>query len=231
MPVHWKVALVEDDTKLARAVSALLRREGYRVRAARSAAGGLDILREWSPDLVLLDLMLPDNQGPELFGRYRAATTAGLVGMTARSSLGDVVTGLRTGADDYVTKPFSEDELLARIGSVLRRRHGSGGDVISHGDVKVNLDDATVWRGRRRIALTGIEYRMLVALLRRPGRLIPQRELAGSVWGNDEGVGKNTIEVHVGHLRHKLEEGGEARILHTVRGMGYLLRSGGKQQR
>ena len=135
------------------------------------------MLKQWSPDLVLLDLMLPDNEGPELFARFRAETAAGLIGMTARSSLAEVVAGLRAGADDYLPKPFSLDELSARVGAVLRRVRSSGGDRLETNDIALDLGSGQAWRSGRDLELTGTEFRILAALLRNPGRVVSQRQL------------------------------------------------------
>src|SRR2546429_2609521 len=121
MPIKWKIALVEDDRRLARAVATGLGEEGYTVRAVESAGRGLELVREWNPDVVLLGLMLPDNDGPELFESFRAETDAALVGISARSSVSDRIAGLKLGADDYVSKPFALEELMARVEAVIRR--------------------------------------------------------------------------------------------------------------
>jgi DNA-binding response OmpR family regulator len=225
--MHWKVALVEDDHRLARAVAAGLREDGYRVRAAGSAAEGLELAQEWNPDLVLLDLMLPDSDGPELFGRFREITDAALVGMTAKSALSDVVAGLRSGADDYVIKPFAMEELAARLHAVLRRSRGNGGERMEVGDLLIDVPAGTAHRGSRRVELTAIEFRLLCALARQAGKLLNQGQLLDIVWPVGQGPDSNSIEVHVARLRRKLEAGGEGRILHTVRGMGYVLKPEG----
>src|SRR6266480_3052019 len=124
MSIKWKVALIEDDRRLARAVVNGLGGEGYTVRAVDSAGRGLELVREWNPDVVLLDLMLPDNDGPELFESFRAETDAALVGISARSSVSDRIAGLKLGADDYVSKPFALEELMARFEAVIRGRRG-----------------------------------------------------------------------------------------------------------
>src|SRR3989442_10034823 len=127
MTIKWKIALVEDDRRLARAVANGLGEEGYTVRAVESAGRGLELVRQWNPDVVLLDLMLPDNDGPELFETFRAETDAALVGISAKSSVSDRIAGLKLGADDYVTKPFALEELMARVEAVIRRHRGKGG--------------------------------------------------------------------------------------------------------
>lgn len=224
-----KVGLVEDDVRLARAVTAALEHEGYRVRAAGSAREGLEMLRQWSPDLVLLDLMLPDNQGPELFTRFRSETAAGLVGMTARSSLADVVAGLHAGADDYLAKPFSLDELSARVSAVLRRVRSAGAERLEVNDIALDLGAGQAWRGGRELVLTGIEFRILAALLRNAGRVLSQSQLAEAVWATESWPSSNSVEVHLGRLRRKLEAGGESRVIHTFRGMGYALKWGARR--
>jgi len=225
--MRWKVALVEDDHRLARAVAAGLREDGYRVRAATSAAEGLELAQEWNPDLVLLDLMLPDSDGPDLFGRFREITDAALVGMTAKSALSEIVAGLRCGADDYVTKPFAMEELAARLHAVLRRSRGTGGERMEVGDLLIDVPAGTAHRGQRRVDLTAIEFRLLCALARQAGKLLNQGQLLDIVWPVGQGPDSNSIEVHIARLRRKLEAGGEDRILHTVRGMGYVLKAEG----
>jgi two-component system response regulator MprA len=222
MSVRWKVAVIEDDRRLARAVTAGLRREGYRVQAAATAAQGLSMVREWNPDVVLLDLMLPDNEGPELFQRFRGETDAALVGMTARSLLSDVVTGLRCGADDYVVKPFALEELSARVAALLRRVRSAGADAMRLDDLVVEVSAGTAQRGGRDLGLTATEFRLLTLLIRSSERVISQATLTEAIWAAVPE--SNSIEVHVGRLRRKLEASGDPRLIHTVRGMGYILR-------
>src|SRR5579859_4108595 len=229
MPLRWKVAVIEDDRRLARAVSAGLRRDGYRVQSAGSAAEGMSMVREWNPDVVLLDLMLPDNEGPELFAQFRTVTDAALVGMTARSLLSDVVTGLRCGADDYVVKPFALEEISARVAAILRRVRSAGGDSMRLGDLTVDITAGTARRGDRDLDLTATEFRLLTTLIRGAGRVISQTQLTESLWSSEAAPESNSIEVHIGRLRRKLENAGEARLLHTVRGMGYVLKAARKE--
>ena len=149
MTVKWKVALVEDDRRLARAVSAGLGDEGYTVRSVDSAGSGLELVRQWNPDVVLLDLMLPDNNGPELFEAFRAETDAALVGISAGPSVSDRIAGLKLGADDYITKPFALEELMARVEAVIRRHRGHGGSRLVVGDVTLDLSEGTAERAGR----------------------------------------------------------------------------------
>lgn len=221
MTIRWKVALVEDDRRLARAVSAGLDEEGYTVRAVDSATRGLELVRQWNPDVVLLDLMLPDNEGPELFEAFRAETDAALVGISARSSVSDRIAGLKLGADDYVAKPFALEELLARVEAVIRRHRGKGGSRVVVGDVILDLSQGHATRGDRQLVLTGIEFRILAALMRSPGQLVTYSQLAEAVWAVTTGPESNSLEVHMSRIRQKLEAGGESRQVQTVRGLGY----------
>jgi DNA-binding response OmpR family regulator len=221
MTIRWKVALVEDDRRLARAVATGLGDEGYTVRAVDSAARGLELVRQWNPDVVLLDLMLPDNDGPELFETFRAETDAALVGISAKSSVSDRIAGLKSGADDYVAKPFALEELMARVEAVIRRHRGKGGSRLVAGDVAVDLSEGLATRGGRPLELTGIEFRILAALMRNRGQLVTYSQLAEAVWAVTTGPESNSLEVHVSRIRQKLEAGGGSRLIQTVRSLGY----------
>ena len=221
MTIKWKVALVEDDRRLARAVTTGLGQEGYTVRAVDSASRGLELVRQWNPDVVLLDLMLPDNDGPELFESFRAETDAALVGISARSSVSDRIAGLKSGADDYVAKPFALEELMARVEAVIRRHRGKGGARLVAGDVVVDLSEGLASRAGRPLSLTGIEFRILAALMRSHGQLVTYQQLAEAVWAAATGPDSNSLEVHVSRIRQKLEAGHASRLIHTVRGIGY----------
>ena len=172
MAVKWKVALVEDDRRLARAVTAGLGEEGYAVRTVDSAGDGLQLVRQWNPDVVLLDLILPDNNGPELFQAFRAETDAALVGISARSTVSDRIAGLKMGADDYIAKPFVLEELTARVEAVIRRHRGHGGARLVVGGVSLDLGQGVADRAGRELSLTGFEFRILAALMRNRGRLV-----------------------------------------------------------
>lgn len=221
MTIRWKVALVEDDRRLARAVASGLGEEGYTVRAVDSAARGLELVRHWNPDVVLLDLMLPDNEGAELFEVFRAETDAALVGISAKSSVSDRIAGLKSGADDYIAKPFALEELMARVEAVIRRHRGKGGSRLVAGDVAVDLSEGLATRNGRPLELTGIEFRILAALMRNRGQLVTYSQLAEAVWAVTTGPESNSLEVHVSRIRQKLEAGGGSRLVQTVRGLGY----------
>ena len=221
MSIKWKVALVEDDRRLARAVVNGLGGEGYTVRSVDSAGRGLDLVRSWNPDVVLLDLMLPDNDGAELFQTFRAETDAALVGISARASVSDRIAGLKLGADDYVTKPFALEELIARVEAVIRRHRGKGGAKLAASDVVVDLSEGLATREGKRLPLTGIEFRILTALMRNSGQLVTYAQLAEAVWAVTTGPESNSLEVHISRIRQKLEQDGGSRLIHTVRGLGY----------
>src|SRR2546423_15071579 len=165
MAIKGKVALGEGGRRLGRAGAGGVGGEGYTVRAVESAGGGLELVRQWNPDVVLLDLMLPDNEGPELFEAFRAETDAALVGISARSSVSDRIAGLKLGADDYVTKPFALEELMARVEAAIRRHPGNGGARLSAADVVGDLSEGIAPRAGRRLTVAGIEVRSLTALL------------------------------------------------------------------
>jgi two-component system response regulator MprA len=221
MSIKWKVALVEDDRRLARAVATGLGEEGYTVRAVESKDRGLELVRQWNPDVVLLDLMLPDNDGPELFEAFRAETDAALVGISARSDVSDRIAGLKMGADDYLAKPFALEELMARVEAVIRRHRGKGGAKLVAQDVIVDLSEGLATRGGRTLGLTAIEFRILAALMRSSGQLVTYAQLAEAVWAVSNGPESNSLEVHVSRIRQKLEQDGGSRLIQTVRGLGY----------
>jgi DNA-binding response OmpR family regulator len=219
--IKWKIALVEYDRRLARAISSGLGEQGYTVRAVESAGRGIELVRQWNPDVVLLDPTLPDNEGPELFEAFRAETDAALVGISAGSSVSDRIAGLKMGADDYLSQPFVLEELMARVEAVIRRHRGKGGSKLVSGDVVVDLSEGRAKRGDRLLPLTGIEFRVLAALMRSSGQLVTYEQLAEAVWAVTTGPESNSLEVHISRIRQKLEQDGGSRLIQTVRGLGY----------
>ncbi|HEY0831358.1 MAG TPA: response regulator transcription factor [Candidatus Dormibacteraeota bacterium] len=221
MTIKWKIALVEYDRRLARAISSGLGEQGYTVRAVESAGRGIELVRQWNPDVVLLDPTLPDKEGPELFEAFRAETDAALVGISARSSVSDRIAGLKMGADDYLSQPFVLEELMARVEAVIRRHRGKGGSKLVSGDVVVDLSEGRAKRGDRLLPLTGIEFRVLAALMRSSGQLVTYEQLAEAVRAVTTGPESNSLEVHISRIRQKLERDGGSRLIQTVRGLGY----------
>jgi DNA-binding response OmpR family regulator len=220
-----RVLVVEDDNEIAGALRRSLRLEGYDVRVAED---GEEALREsgvFEPDLVVLDLGLPKLDGVEVCRRLRDRGDMPILMLTARDGLGDRVTGLDAGADDYLVKPFEREELLARLRALLRRRPPRGSAFLTVGDLRLNPDTREVQRGDRDIQLTAREFELLEYLMRNERLVVSRQALLDDVWGYDVFAETNTVDVFISNLRRKLEEGGEERILHTIRGAGYVLRT------
>lgn len=219
------ILLVEDEVKLARFVELELSSEGYRVSVAHDGMSGLTLARESAPDLAILDWMLPGLTGVELCRRLRATgSKVPVILLTARDEVGDRVTGLDAGADDYVVKPFSIEELLARIRAHLRRTQETDEDLLQFEDLRLNRRTREVFREKRAIELTAKEFDLLEYLLSHPRQVYTRDQILEKVWGYDFMGDSNIIEVYVRYLRLKLEEQGEKRLIHTVRGVGYALR-------
>jgi len=223
MPEH--ILVIEDDPSIADLLRRGLIYEGYSVQVASDGPAGLTAARDRLPDLVLLDLMLPGMDGLTVCARLRAASDVPILILTAKDAVPDRVKGLDAGADDYVVKPFSFDELVARIRALLRRRQpASEQDVLRFADLSVNPVTREVFRGTRRIELTAREFDLLLLFMQHPRQVLTRDTLYDRIWGYDFGGESNIIEVYIRYLRSKLEEGGEPRLIQTVRGVGYALR-------
>jgi DNA-binding response OmpR family regulator len=219
------ILVIEDDPQIADLLRRGLIYEGYSVKVAAEGGEGLAAARDRAPDLVLLDLMLPGMDGLTVCQRLRAAGDVPIIILTAKDAVPDRVKGLDAGADDYVVKPFAFDELLARIRALLRRRQpATAEDMLRFADLTVNPVTHEVYRGNRRIDLTAREFEMLHLFAQHPRQVITRDTLYDRIWGYDFGGESNIIEVYVRYLRSKLEEGGEPRLIQTVRGVGYALR-------
>ena len=219
------ILLVEDEIKLARFIELELESEGYRVSVAHDGMSGLSLARESEPDLAILDWMLPGLTGVELCRRLRATgSKIPVILLTARDEVEDRVAGLDAGADDYVVKPFSIEELLARIRSHLRRTQTTDEDLLQFEDLSLNQRTREVFRGQRSIDLTAKEFELLQYLMSHPRQVFTRDQIIENVWGYDFLGDSNIIEVYVRYLRLKLEEKSEKRLLHTARGVGYSLR-------
>ena len=219
-----RVLVVEDDEEIAQVLQRSLRLEGYEVRIAGDGEAALDQSVAFNPDLVILDLGLPKLDGIEVARRLRSADDVPILMLTARDALEARVEGLDSGADDYLVKPFERQELLARLRALLRRRPPRGSASLVVADLALNPDTHEVARGDREIELTQREFELLEYLMRNERIVVPRQRLLEEVWGYDPFATTNTIEVFVSNLRRKLEAGGEERLLHTVRGAGYVLR-------
>ncbi len=220
-----RVLVVEDDEDIAQALQRSLRMEGYEVRSAADGAQALEHGHSFAPDLVILDLGLPKLDGLEVARRLRENDDVPILILTARDALESRVEGLDVGADDYLVKPFERQELLARMRALLRRRPPRGSAPLRVGDLQLNSDTHEVGRGKREIELTQREFELLEYLMRNERIVISRQRLLDEVWGYDPFSTTNTIEVFVSNLRRKLEAEGEPRLLHTIRGAGYVLRA------
>jgi DNA-binding response OmpR family regulator len=225
MAMAAHILLVEDEEKLARFIELELQSEGYQVSVANDGLTGLTTARETPPDLAILDWMLPGLTGIELCRRLRTTgSTIPIILLTAKDEVGDRVTGLDAGADDYVVKPFSIEELLARVRAHLRRTQEDDPEQFQFQDLSLNRRTREVYRGDRAIELTAKEYDLLDYLISHPKQVITRDQILETVWGYDFMGDSNIIEVYVRYLRLKLEEQGEKRLIQTVRGVGYVLR-------
>ena len=220
-----RVLVVEDDEEIAQVLQRSLRLEGYEVKLALDGQIALDVAVAFNPDLVILDLGLPKVDGIEVAKRLRAHDDVPILMLTARDAVESRVEGLDSGADDYLVKPFERQELLARLRALLRRRPPRGSASVVVGDLSLNPDTHEVKRSDRDVELTQREFELLEYLMRNERIVVPRQRLLEEVWGYDPFATTNTIEVFVSNLRRKLEAGGEVRLLHTIRGAGYVLRA------
>ena len=220
-----RVLVVEDDDAIAQVLQRSLRMEGYEVRVADDGIAALDQAHAFLPDLVILDLGLPRLDGIEVAKQLRESDDVPILVLTARDAVEARVEGLDSGADDYLVKPFERQELLARLRALLRRRPPRGQATLTVGDLKLNPDTHEVTRQGRRVDLTQREFELLEYLMRNERIVISRQRLLDEVWGYDPFSTTNTIEVFVSNLRRKLEADGDPRLLHTIRGAGYVLRA------
>jgi DNA-binding response OmpR family regulator len=218
------VLVVEDDRDIAGVLRRSLDKEGYDVRVAADGEAALDEADLFEPDAVVLDLGLPRLDGVEVCRRLRDEGDVPILILTARDALDARVEGLDSGADDYLVKPFERDELLARLRALLRRRPPRGSAYLVVGDLRLNPDTHQVLRGDRDVELTAREFELLEHLMRNERIVVSRQALLDEVWGYHPFAETNTVDVFISNLRRKLELGGEPRMLHTIRGAGYVLR-------
>jgi DNA-binding response OmpR family regulator len=222
-----RILVVEDERKVANFIRQGLEEEGHTVEVAADGATALDLVVDGSPyDLVVLDLMLPQRDGFTVLrtARARRVDTPVLI-LTARDGVSDKVTGLDLGADDYLTKPFAFEEFLARVRALLRRGSSQRAPMLRLADLTLDPSTREVSRGPRKIVLTTREYALLEYFLRNAGRVLTRPMIAEHVWGLDFDPESNIIDVYVGYLRRKIDGDGERRLLHTIRGAGYVMRA------
>jgi two-component system response regulator MprA len=219
-----RIMIIEDDEGILRVLRRALTYEGYQVETALEGENGLSQAREWRPDLVILDLMLPGMDGLEVTQRLRTDGNIPILMLTAKDTVNDRVQGLDAGADDYMTKPFDLDELLARVRALLRRTQLERAPVLTFNDLTLDTSTRLATRRGRPIALTAKEYDLLELFMRHPRQVMTREMIFDRVWGYDFGGESNVLDVYIRYLRQKLENDGEARLIHTVRGVGYVLR-------
>ena len=219
-----RVLVVDDERNIRELLEIGLGEEGYEVRSAPDGQVGLQIAREWNPDAIVLDVMLPKIDGFALLPMFRKLTEAPILMLSAKGDVGDKVTGLQRGADDYVAKPFELAELRARLETALRRPRLAQPQVLRYSDLEVNLETRQVTRAGKSIALSAREYDLLVALLRNPHRVFTRDQLLDQVWGTERFVGPGAVETYISYLRAKIDHGFAKRLIQTHRGAGYSLR-------
>jgi two-component system response regulator MprA len=218
------ILVIEDEEKILNFLRRGLIYEGYRVETAADGTAGLASARDNPPDLVILDWMLPGIDGLEVCRRLRAASNVPILMLTAKDAVSDRVQGLDAGADDYLVKPFALDEVLARLRALLRRAKPEAPEILTFGDLRLDTGTHQAFRGDRAVELTAKEYELLELFLQHPRQVLTREVIYDRVWGYDFGGESNIIEVYVRYLRQKTESEGEPRLLHTVRGVGYVLR-------
>jgi two-component system, OmpR family, response regulator MprA len=221
----FRVMVVEDDDALRAALGRALRLEGYVVDEASDGAHALTQLASLRTDVMVLDVLMPGVDGLTVCQRLRATgDRTPVLLLTARDLVADRVQGLNAGADDYLTKPFAVDELLARVRALIRRSYPDHDAVLSVADLSLNPRTRAVRRGSRAIELTRTEFALLEVLMLNAGIVMDREVLRERIWGYNDSWGSNTLDVYVGYLRRKTEEGGEPRLIHTVRGVGFVVR-------
>ena len=222
------ILIVDDDNRVTNALRRTLAYEGYQVSITANGEGALSIVRTRPPDLVILDLMLPGIDGLEVCSRLRSAGDGiAVLMLTAHDAVADRVAGLETGADDYLVKPFALEELLARVKALLRRRNPPDitREVLVFQDLELDTATRQAKRGNRLIDLSTTEFELLSMFMRNPRMVLTRSLLMDRIWGSDFEGGPNVLEVYIGHLRTKLEQQSEKRLIQTVRGAGYVLRT------
>jgi two-component system response regulator MprA len=220
-----RVLLVEDDRSVREAVERALRFEGYDVLTARDGSEALAAVMNEKPDVIILDVMMPHIDGLEACRRIRArGDSTPILMLTARESVSDRVAGLDAGADDYLVKPFALEELLARLRALLRRAHGASTATHVVGDLVMNAATREVRRADQTIDLTKTEFDLLELLMQNPGIVLNRSVIYERIWGYDFETSSNSLDVYIGYLRRKTEPGNLPRVIHTVRGVGYVIR-------
>jgi two-component system, OmpR family, response regulator MprA len=219
-----QILVIEDEAKIADFLHRGLTYEGFRVKVANDGESGLAAARENLPDLVILDVMLPGLDGIEVCRRLRAGGPVPILMLTAKDAVSDRVKGLESGADDYLTKPFAFEELLARVRALFRRARPGEETALKFSDLMLNVSTREVMRGTRKVDLTTKEFDLLHFFILHPKQVLTRELIYDRIWGYDFGGESNILEVYIRYLRTKLETKDETRLIQTVRGVGYVLR-------
>jgi len=219
-----QILVIEDEAKIADFLHRGLTYEGFRVKVANDGETGLAAARENLPDLVILDVMLPGLDGIEVCRRLRAGSPVPILMLTAKDAVSDRVKGLESGADDYLTKPFAFEELLARVRALFRRARPGEETALKFSDLALNVSTREVMRGTRKVDLTTKEFDLLHFFMLHPKQVLTRELIYDRIWGYDFGGESNILEVYIRYLRTKLETKDETRLIQTVRGVGYVLR-------
>ncbi len=223
-----KLLIVEDETRMADLLRKGLTEEGHTVTCAADGAEGLVMAKAYEFDVIILDIMMPKLSGYDVARRLRAEKVrTPILMLTARDAVPDIVRGLDTGADDYMTKPFSFDELVARLRAVKRRSAVTQDPNLRVADLVLDPASREVLRGEERVALTRTEYNLLERLMYRAGKVVTRRSLIEAVWGFDREIEENTLDAFMRLLRNKIDPPGKPKLIHTVRGVGYMIRPDG----
>ncbi|AEF95081.1 two component transcriptional regulator, winged helix family [Desulfotomaculum nigrificans CO-1-SRB] len=221
-----RILVIDDDPKITAMLQRVLTYEGYRVEVANDGYTGLKMAQKNPPELLILDIMMPGLDGWEICRRFRRENFIPILILSARDEVESRVKGLNLGADDYLVKPFALEELLARVQALLRRKTNSA-KVIQFADLKMDLSTREVHRAGVLLSLTSKEFDLLQLFLQHPNQVLTKDTIIDHIWGIDYTGGSNVLEVYVNMLRQKLEEGNRSRLIHTVRGVGYVLREQG----
>ncbi|HTJ27509.1 MAG TPA: response regulator transcription factor [Candidatus Limnocylindria bacterium] len=218
-----RVLVVDDETAMRDMLDFGLTRAGLLVKGAGDGTHALEIVRTWSPDLIVLDIMLPGMDGFELLPALRRVTEIPILVLSAKTETDEKITGLSRGADDYIAKPFELPELIARIHTALRRPRMGRREILRYRDLSVDVERRAAFRGTRRISLSTREFDLLVTLLQQPERVFTRAQLLDLVWGFQRDVYPNTLETYISYLRAKIDSGESTKLIKTLRGVGYQL--------
>jgi two-component system response regulator MprA len=224
MAERARILVVDDDPRIAASVRRALAYDGHHVEVAEDGRQALIAAREMVPDLIVLDVMLPEVDGIEVCRRIRSGTDVPILMLTARDAVGDRVLGLDSGADDYLVKPFAYEELLARVRTLLRRRSSRRTEMLRCADLVMDVGAHEVRRDSRLIDLTAQEFELLKHFLRNQRVVLSRAQILEAVWGLDAASASNVVDVYVGYLRQKMDDQHKPRLIYTVRGVGYVMR-------